>query len=115
MIIIDCCFFFDLSPFSLKFFSFSLSIPLSLINFGCLAIVQSEFINHSQKKRPWDNDRVMNTDIDAVTNLLSEQIIWKAVKPFLEEFDRTEKIQLRPPSPTATVLGKTINQEFFVE
>ncbi|UXI22178.1 Glutamate-cysteine ligase catalytic subunit [Sarcoptes scabiei] len=68
-----------------------------------------------QVVKPWDNDRVMNTDIDAVTNLLSEQIIWKAVKPFLEEFDRTEKIQLRPPSPTATVLGKTINQEFFVE
>ncbi|KAJ6215972.1 hypothetical protein RDWZM_010472 [Blomia tropicalis] len=56
--------------------------------------------------RPWDTDRVMNTDIDAATELLSEQRVWNVTKPFIESYHSEKNFDFRPPSPTATILGK---------
>ena len=53
----------------------------------------------------------MNTDIDAVTDLLSEQTVWKVVKPFIERYHEEKNFEPRPPSPTATVLGKVSSLE----
>ena len=48
----------------------------------------------------------MNTDIDAATELVSEQRVWKVVKPYIEKYHSEKSFDMRPPSPTATVLGK---------
>ncbi|KAH9511992.1 hypothetical protein DERF_010410 [Dermatophagoides farinae] len=61
--------------------------------------------------RPWENDRIMNTDINAVTDLLQEKTIWRVVKPFIDEYNERKKFDVRPPSPTATVLGKASSLE----
>lgn len=53
----------------------------------------------------------MNTDIDAVTDILAEQRVWKVVKPFIERYHEEKDFDMRPPSPTATVLGKTSRLE----
>ena len=39
--------------------------------------------------RPWENDRIMNTDINAVTDLLQEKTIWRVVKPFIDEYNES--------------------------
>lgn len=53
----------------------------------------------------------MNVDIDAVTDLLVEQRVWKVVKPFIERYNSEKNFEMRPPSPTATVLGKVFRIE----
>mmetsp|Transcript_12889 Transcript_12889/g.20855 ORF Transcript_12889/g.20855 Transcript_12889/m.20855 type:complete len:642 (+) Transcript_12889:132-2057(+) len=38
---------------------------------------------------PWDADRIMNTDIDEVTQLIRSGKVWKTVQPFLVDFKGT--------------------------
>ncbi|XP_070558559.1 histidine ammonia-lyase-like [Ptychodera flava] len=38
--------------------------------------------------RPWDKDRFMAPDIEAVTELLREEKVWAAVKPFIDNYER---------------------------
>lgn len=56
--------------------------------------------------KPWDQDRVMNVDIDASIELLADQRVWKVAKPYIEQYNSEKSFDMRPPSPTATVLGK---------
>ncbi|OTF73683.1 histidine ammonia-lyase-like protein [Euroglyphus maynei] len=60
---------------------------------------------------PWDKDRIMNTDINAVTDLLQQQKIWRVVKPYIDEYNDQKNFFVRPPSPTATILGKVSSLE----
>lgn len=53
----------------------------------------------------------MNTDIDAVTDLLQKQSIWKVVRPYIEQYNAHKNFEMRPPSPTATILGKPSSVE----
>nr|XP_027200650.1 histidine ammonia-lyase-like [Dermatophagoides pteronyssinus] len=61
--------------------------------------------------KPWDKDRIMNTDINAVTDLLQQQKIWRIVKPYIDEYNDQKNFAVRPPSPTATILGKASSLE----
>ncbi|KAH7644813.1 histidine ammonia-lyase [Dermatophagoides farinae] len=72
-----------------------------------------EAVYHTVRRevKPWENDRIMNTDINAVTDLLQEKTIWRVVKPFIDEYNERKKFDVRPPSPTATVLGKASSLE----
>ncbi|KAG5846055.1 hypothetical protein ANANG_G00145670 [Anguilla anguilla] len=36
--------------------------------------------------RPWDRDRFMNPDIEAVHKLLREEKVWEAVHPYMEQY-----------------------------
>lgn len=53
----------------------------------------------------------MNADIDAVTDLLQKQSIWKVVRPYIEQYNAHKNFDMRPPSPTATILGKPSSVE----
>lgn len=53
----------------------------------------------------------MNTDINAVTDLLQQQKIWRIVKPYIDEYNDQKNFAVRPPSPTATILGKASSLE----
>ncbi|XP_063068177.1 histidine ammonia-lyase-like [Engraulis encrasicolus] len=41
--------------------------------------------------RPWDKDRAMSPDIEAAHKLLREEKVWEVVRPFVEQYARTEK------------------------
>lgn len=43
--------------------------------------------------RPWDKDRFMSPDIDAVTKILQEEKVWQAVRNHVEEYN---EIQVSP-------------------
>ncbi|GAB1599327.1 histidine ammonia-lyase-like [Argonauta hians] len=38
---------------------------------------------------PWERDRYMAPDIDAVTKLLKEEKVWETVKPFMEKYAKS--------------------------
>lgn len=51
--------------------------------------------------RPWDRDRYMAPDIEAVTLLLREDRVWKAVEPYISEYASSEMPpESAPPSPS---------------
>ena len=89
----------------LPFATFRLSCSLCWHTFKLTQINLYKYL-YPLHFRPWDKDRVMNTDIDAATDLLAEQRVWKVVKPFIEKYNSEKSFDMRPPSPTATVLGK---------
>lgn len=65
--------------------------------------------------RPWDRDRIMYTDIDAVTNILIEERVWNVVKPYIDKYNREQKTETRPSSPTTSVLRKRSKVENEME
>ncbi|XP_076447679.1 histidine ammonia-lyase-like isoform X2 [Babylonia areolata] len=52
--------------------------------------------------RPWNKDRFMAPDIDAVTKLLQEGKIWHKVKPMIDHYHSVQDIETRVFSPTTT-------------
>ncbi|KAF2892694.1 hypothetical protein ILUMI_13477 [Ignelater luminosus] len=55
--------------------------------------------------RPWDKDRYMAPDIDAVKKLLLENTIWAAVQHHITFYHAPEERETRVFSPTAYSLG----------
>ncbi|ELT90734.1 hypothetical protein CAPTEDRAFT_167650 [Capitella teleta] len=59
--------------------------------------------------KPWDKDRYMAPDIDAVTKLLQEGKIWKVSKALMDDFHSKQVIETFPNSPTASYHSSTTN------
>jgi histidine ammonia-lyase len=53
--------------------------------------------------RPWDKDRFMSPDIDAVTTVLKEEKVWQVVRNHIDDYKATKNIDMRVFSPTASV------------
>ncbi|CAG7828625.1 unnamed protein product [Allacma fusca] len=64
--------------------------------------------------RPWNKDRVMYPDIDAVTQLLKEDKIWLAVRNYIEEYNSAQSVEMRVFSPTAFSLPESRKAEAYV-
>ena len=54
----------------------------------------------------WDKDRFMAPDIDAVTDLLGKNIIWKTAKPHMDSYHLKQHIETPVRSPTSTLRRK---------
>ncbi|CAG0904958.1 unnamed protein product [Darwinula stevensoni] len=52
--------------------------------------------------RPWDEDRYMSPDIEAVIKVLQTEKVWHAVKKHIDYFQSAETIEMRVFSPTAS-------------
>ncbi|RWS07028.1 histidine ammonia-lyase-like protein [Dinothrombium tinctorium] len=63
---------------------------------------------------PWDKDRYMAPDIEAVTNILRERKVWETVSPHLIGYMEEEHKHTRPPSPT-TSYSKIHRKRFRLE
>merc|ERR1719268_193621 len=55
---------------------------------------------------PWDKDRYMSPDIQAVTKLLKEEKIWNAVKHHIEAYHASQTIETRVFSPSTFTMGQ---------
>ncbi|CAB4058645.1 hutH [Lepeophtheirus salmonis] len=55
--------------------------------------------------RPWDKDRFMSPDIDAVTKLIREEKIWGAIKTHMDHYNSSQHIETRVYSPTSYTVG----------
>ncbi|XP_046542970.1 histidine ammonia-lyase-like [Haliotis rubra] len=53
---------------------------------------------------PWNRDRFMAPDIEAVTKLLQEEKIWRKVKPMMDNYHSVQTIETRVFSPTTARL-----------
>lgn len=60
-----------------------------------------------QVAKPWDKDRVMSPDIDGVTDLLREEKIWRAVKPYMDDYHSKQLLETPVNSPTASFIGSS--------
>merc|ERR1712079_141300 len=56
--------------------------------------------------RPWDKDRYMSPDIDAVNKLLKEEKVWQVVRAHMEEYHISQDIETRVFSPTTYTFGE---------
>ena len=54
----------------------------------------------------WDKDRFMAPDIDAVTELLTKNLIWKTAKPFMDNYHIKQMVETPVRSPTSTLRRK---------
>jgi len=59
----------------------------------------------------------MYTDIDSVTNLLTEERVWNIVKPSIDKYSAERRKEMRPDSPTASILRKRsrVESEFEMD
>jgi len=55
--------------------------------------------------RPWDQDRYMAPDIEAVRDLLREGKIWHAARHHIDHYTRSQEIETRVFSPSSFSLG----------
>ncbi|XP_075213077.1 histidine ammonia-lyase-like [Lycorma delicatula] len=55
--------------------------------------------------RPWDKDRYMAPDINAVTSLLKDDKIWNAVRHHIDYYHAPHEMETRVFSPTAVMVG----------
>ncbi|KAI8745510.1 histidine ammonia-lyase [Biomphalaria glabrata] len=58
--------------------------------------------------KPWDKDRFMAPDIDAVAKLLQEEKIWTKVKPMIDHYHSVQSVETRVFSPT-TAMRESMN------
>ncbi|XP_066994730.2 histidine ammonia-lyase [Anabrus simplex] len=58
------------------------------------------------KVRPWDKDRYMSPDIEAVTTLLRQDKIWGAVRHHIDYYLAPHEYETRVFSPTAVMIGE---------
>ncbi|XP_022100463.1 histidine ammonia-lyase-like [Acanthaster planci] len=56
---------------------------------------------------PWDKDRYMAPDIEGATKLLREEKVWKAVKPYMDNYHIEHLKGASVPSPTGSALGNS--------
>ncbi|KAK7872910.1 hypothetical protein R5R35_004230 [Gryllus longicercus] len=56
--------------------------------------------------RPWDKDRYMAPDIEAVTELLRQDHIWVAVRHHIDYYLAPQELETRVFSPTAVMVGE---------
>ena len=55
----------------------------------------------------WDKDRFMAPDIDAVTELLTKNLIWKTAKPHMDNYHIKQVVEKSlAQSPTSTLRRK---------
>lgn len=52
--------------------------------------------------RPWDKDRHMSPDIDAVTKLLKQEKVSMLTKPFMDNYHASQALETQVMSPTAS-------------
>lgn len=57
------------------------------------------------KVAPWEKDRFMSPDIDAVTELLKDNKIWNVVRHHIDHYHAQQDVETRVWSPTTTRLG----------
>jgi len=55
--------------------------------------------------RPWDKDRYMSPDINAVKELLKDEKIWNAAKHHMEKYHTSQDIETRVFSPSTYSVG----------
>ncbi|KAG8192722.1 hypothetical protein JTE90_009745 [Oedothorax gibbosus] len=55
-----------------------------------------------EQVKPLDKDRFMAPDMDAVTEILKENKVWLAVRPFMERYFMEQGVETRPNSPTTS-------------
>ncbi|XP_046985469.1 histidine ammonia-lyase-like [Schistocerca americana] len=65
--------------------------------------------------RPWDKDRYMAPDIEAVTQLLLEDKIWGAVRHHIDYYLAPHEKETRVFSPTAVMVGEIQRDRPHVE
>ncbi|XP_060076875.1 histidine ammonia-lyase-like [Ylistrum balloti] len=54
------------------------------------------------KAGPWNKDRYMTPDIEAVTKMLQEEQVWRKAKPMMDNYHSLQSIETRVFSPTAS-------------
>ncbi|XP_069100911.1 histidine ammonia-lyase-like [Argopecten irradians] len=54
------------------------------------------------KVGPWNKDRYMTPDIEAVTKMLQEEQVWRKAKPMMDNYHSLQSIETRVFSPTAS-------------
>lgn len=57
--------------------------------------------------KPWDRDRFMSADIDAVTKLLQEEKVWRIVRPYIDGYNANHQqtFEMDVMSPTASSIS----------
>lgn len=64
--------------------------------------------------RPWDKDRYMAPDIEAVATLLKEGKIWNCVKGYVDAVKDYLDLESRAPSPTSVSLPHSVAPSYLV-